>query len=143
VPSIGIRPWIVYGPGRDNGLTASPTLAMAAAAAGEDYRIAFGGRTQLQYAPDTARVFIAAARAATEGAEVFHLGGPVVSLTEVAAAIEDVVPGVSITVDEDTILPFPEEFDGAPLEEALGGIEWTPLREGVSATVERLRAVRA
>ena len=140
VPSIGIRPWIVYGPGRDHGLTASPTLAMAASAAGEDYRITFGGRTQLQYA---ARVFIAAARAATEGARVFHLGGPVVSLTEVAAAIESAVPGVSITVDENTILPFPEEFDGEPLDAALGGIAWTPLEEGVSATVERLRAVRA
>jgi nucleoside-diphosphate-sugar epimerase len=143
VPSIGIRPWIVYGPGRDHGLTASPTLAMAAAAAGEDYRIAFGGRTQMQFAPDTARVFIAAARAATEGARVFHLGGPVSSLTDVAAAIEEAAPGVSVSVDEDTILPFPEEFDGGPLEEALGGIEWTPLRDGVSATVERLRAVRA
>ena len=142
VPSIGIRPWIVYGPGRDNGLTASPTLAMAAAAAGEDYRISFGGRTQLQYAPDAARVFIAAARAATEGARVFHLGGPVVSLIDVAATIEKVVPEVSITVDEDTILPFPENFDGAPLEEALGEIGWTPLEEGVTATVERLRAVR-
>ena len=143
MPSIGIRPWIVYGPGRDHGLTASPTLAMAAAAAGEDYRITFGGRTQLQYAPDTARVFIAAARAATEDARVFHLGGPVVSLTEVGAAIESAVPGVSITVDENTILPFPEEFDGEPLDAALGGIAWTPLEEGVSATVERLRAVRA
>jgi UDP-glucuronate 4-epimerase len=143
VPSIGIRPFVVYGPGRDHGLTASPTLAMAAAAAGEDYRIAFGGRTQMQFAPDTARVFIAAARAATEGARVFHLGGPVSSLVEVAAAIEEAAPGVSIAVDEETILPFPEEFDGAPLVEALGGIEWTPLQEGVSATVERLRAVRA
>jgi nucleoside-diphosphate-sugar epimerase len=143
VPSIGIRPWIVYGPGRDNGLTASPTLAMAAAAAGEDYRIAFGGRTQLQFAPDTARVFTAAARGAREGARVFHLGGPAVSLAEVAAAIEVAAPDVSITVDEDTILPFPEEFDGAPLDVALGGISWTPLEEGVRATVERLRAVRA
>ena len=130
VPSIGIRPYIVYGPGRDNGLTASPTLAMAAAAAGEDYRIAFGGRTQMQFAPDTARVFIAAARAATEDARVFHLGGPAVSLAEVAAAIEEAAPGVSISVDEETILPFPEEFDGAPLDEALGGIEWTPLQDG-------------
>jgi nucleoside-diphosphate-sugar epimerase len=143
VPSIGIRPFIVYGPGRDHGLTASPTLAMAAAAAGEDYRIAFGGRTQMQFAPDTARVFIAAARAATEDARVFHLGGPVSSLMEVAAAIEEAAPAVSIAVDEETILPFPEEFDGARLDEALGGIEWTPLQEGVSATVERLRAVRA
>jgi UDP-glucuronate 4-epimerase len=143
VPSIGIRPFIVYGPGRDNGLTASPTLAMAAAAAGEDYCMTFGGRTQLQYSPDTARVFIAAARAATADARVFHLGGPVVSLAEVASAIEDVEPGVSITVDEETLLPFPEEFDGAPLDAALGGISWTPLADGVSATVERLRAARA
>ena len=45
VPSIGIRPFVVYGPGRDAGLTASPTLAMAAAAAGENAHIAFGGRT--------------------------------------------------------------------------------------------------
>jgi UDP-glucuronate 4-epimerase len=143
VPSIGIRPWIVYGPGRDHGLTASPTLAMAAAARGEDYTIAFGGRTQLQFAPDTARVFVAAARAATEDARVFHLGGPAVALTEVARAIEAAVPGASIAVDEQTILPFPEEFDGAPLDEALGGIRWTPLQEGVAATVERLRAVPA
>jgi UDP-glucuronate 4-epimerase len=143
VPSIGIRPFIVYGPGRDNGLTASPTLAMAAAAVGENYTMTFGGRTQLQYAPDTARVFIAAARAATEDARVFHLGGPVVSLAEVARVIEGVVPGVTITVDEETVLPFPEEFDGAPLEAALGGINWTPLEEGVSATVRRLQAARA
>lgn len=143
VPSIGIRPWIVYGPGRDHGLTASPTLAMAAAAAGEDYRITFGGRTQMQFAPDTARVFIASARAATEGARVFHLGGPAVTMTEVAAAIEEAVPGVSVSVDEETILPFPEEFDGEPLDDALGGISWTPLQEGVRATVARLRAVAA
>jgi nucleoside-diphosphate-sugar epimerase len=142
VPSIGIRPFIVYGPGRDNGLTASPTLAMAAAAAGEDYRITFGGRTQLQFAPDTARAFIASARAATEGARVFHLSGAVVSLAEVAATIEEVAPGVSITVDEETVLPFPPEFDGGPLDDALGGVSWTPLREGVAATVERLRAAR-
>jgi len=143
VPSIGIRPYIVYGPGRDNGLTASPTLAMAAAAAGEDARISFGGRTQLQYAPDTARVFVAAARAASEGARAFHLGGPSVTLAEVASAIEEAAPGVSITVDEETILPFPPEFDGTALDEALGGISWTPLDQGVRETVEQLRAVRA
>ena len=53
------------------------------------------------------------------------------------------MPGVSITVDEDTILPFPEEFDGAPLDEAFGGISWTPLQAGVAATVERLRTAPA
>jgi UDP-glucuronate 4-epimerase len=142
VPSIGIRPFIVYGPGRDAGLTASPSLAMAAAAAGEDFEIAFGGRTQLQFAPDTARVFIAAARAADAGARAFNLGGPASTLADAARAIEASAPGVSISVAEQTILPFPEEFDGAPLEEAVGPIAWTPLAEGVRQTVDRLRAAQ-
>ena len=138
VPSIGIRPFVVYGPGRDAGLTASPTLAMAAAARGEDSTIAFGGRTQLQFAPDTGRVFVAAARAATEGARVFHLGGPAVTLAETATAIEE-ASGTKVAVDEQTLLPFPEEFEGGALDEALGGIRWTPLEEGVRQTIERLR----
>jgi UDP-glucuronate 4-epimerase len=142
VPSIGIRPFIVYGPGRDAGLTASPSLAMAAAAAGEDFEIAFGGRTQLQFAPDAARVFIAAARAATDGARAFNLGGPASTLADAARAIEAAAPGVSISVAEQTILPFPEEFDGAPLEAAIGPIAWTPLADGVRQTVDRLRAAQ-
>jgi nucleoside-diphosphate-sugar epimerase len=139
VASIGIRPFIVYGPGRDNGLTASPSLAMAAAARGEGATISFGGRTQLQLARDTARAFVAAARAAESGARVFHLGGPVVELAEVARAIEAVAPGVRIRVDEETILPFPDEFDGAELERAIGPIRWTPLADGVEQTISRLR----
>ena len=118
---------------------------MAAAARGEGFEIAFGGRTQLQFAPDTARVFVAAARAATEGARVFHLGGPAVTLAETARAIEAAAPGVSIAVDEETILPFPEEFDGTALEEAIGPIAWTPLAEGVgrrSSGCEPRRAER-
>jgi hypothetical protein len=47
---------------------------------------------------------------------------------------------VTIRVDEQTILPFPEEFDGAPLEDAIGPIEWTPLGDGVKRTIDRLRA---
>lgn len=143
VPSIGLRPYIVYGPGRDTGLTASPSLAMAAAARGEDYRIAFGGRSQLQFAPDAARVFVAAARAATEGAPVFNLGGPAVPMADCAAAIEAAAPGVTIACDEEVILPFPEEFDGGPLDQALDPISRTPLEQGVRETVERLRAARA
>jgi UDP-glucuronate 4-epimerase len=139
VASVGIRPFIVYGPGRDSGLTASPSLAMAAAARGEGATIAFGGRTQLQFAPDAARAFVAAARAATEGARVFHLGGPAVTIAETARAIEESA-GVEIGVDESTLLPFPEEFDGRELDGAVGPISWTPLREGVRRTIDRLRA---
>jgi nucleoside-diphosphate-sugar epimerase len=142
VPSIGIRPFIVYGPGRDTGLTASPSLAMASAARGESARIAFGGRTQLQFAADTARAFVAAARAAVDGARVFNLGGAAVSLAETARAIEAAAPGITIDVDVETLLPFPEEFEGEPLEAAMGPLSWTPLAEGLRRTVDRLRAAQ-
>ncbi len=138
VASIGIRPFIVYGPGRDSGLTASPTLAMAAAARGESSQITFGGRTQLHYAPDAARVFVAAARAATQGARVFNLGGPAVAIADAARTIEEAA-NVSCTVDEETLLPFPAEFDNGPLEDVIGPISWTPLAEGVRQTIDRLR----
>jgi nucleoside-diphosphate-sugar epimerase len=59
VSSIGLRPHTVYGPGRDQGLTSAPTLAIEAAARGEPYRIPFGGRMQLHYARDVGAAFVA------------------------------------------------------------------------------------
>ena len=64
IGSIGLRPFIVYGLGRDQGMTSDPTKAMLAAAAGVPFKIKFGGSVLLTYAPDCARVFIASARAA-------------------------------------------------------------------------------
>ena len=141
VGSIGLRPYIVYGPGRDTGLTAGPTLAMEAAAKGLPYTIPFGGRTQLQYAPDVARVFIRACRASAEGARVFNLGGSAVSMPDVVRAIEAAAPEAagSISFGEEP-LPFPPEFEATSLEEALGPMEWTALEQGVRETIGYFRA---
>ena len=59
-----LRPMTVYGAGRDQGLTSSPTTAIAAAVLGMPYTIAFGGRTLYQYAEDVARTLLAASRSA-------------------------------------------------------------------------------
>src|SRR5262245_10813074 len=61
VRSIGLRPYIVYGPGRDQGMTSTPTKAMVAAAVGRAYHISYGGRAVFQHADDAADVFIRAA----------------------------------------------------------------------------------
>src|SRR5918999_5262631 len=45
IPSMGFRPLSVYGPGRDFGLTADPTLAMKSAVLGRPFRIRWGGAT--------------------------------------------------------------------------------------------------
>jgi UDP-glucuronate 4-epimerase len=133
VASVGLRPHVVYGPGRDHGMTAGPTLAMAAAARGEPYEIPFGGRAQFQYAPDVARMFIEAAREAREGACVRNLGGPSEHVADVIAEIEAALPQAAgtITFREDRLLPLPEEM------EAVRPVT-TPLRDGVRETVEVL-----
>ena len=136
VPSIGMRPACVYGPGRDQGLTSSPTLAMLAAARGEGSHISFGGTTLFQYAPDVARALIEATRASVEDALVFDLAGTRAPMRAVVAAIEAAAPEVAgrITFD-DVTLPFPQDLDAeAPLP-----LTWTPLEQGVRETVELFR----
>ncbi len=142
--SVGLRPYVVYGPGRDTGLTAAPTLAMAAAARGEPYRIAFGGSCQMQYAPDAARTFVAAARAAADGAPAFNLGGPASHMSEVVAAIEAAAPAAvgRITFD-DVQLPFPEALEPGALAEVVGYAPSTPLSEGVAETIALFRVAAA
>jgi UDP-glucuronate 4-epimerase len=140
VASIGLRPYIVYGPGRDQGLTSSPTKAMVAAALGKPYHIPYGGRAAYQYADDVARTFIACARAPFQGAEIFNLGGSVATMGEIVAAIEAAAPEVRglITFD-DKPLPFPEAFDAAPLEQVIGALPFTPLAQAVAATIALFR----
>ena len=135
VASIGLRPFVVYGPGRDQGLTAGPTLAMEAAARGEPYRIAFGGRTQLHYAPDVARAFVQAARSEPAGAQTFNLGGEATAIADLVALIEAELPGAEISVD-DAPLPFPDELAKPWFHSPL-----TPLEQGVHETVEAFRSV--
>jgi UDP-glucuronate 4-epimerase len=134
VASIGLRPYIVYGPGRDTGMTAGPTLAIAAAVRGEPYTIGWASRSTLTYAADAARAFIDAARGAREGASVFNIPGSSVHMRDVVAAIRAVIPDAAIDYEE-VALPFPEEF-------ATGGISipLTPLADGVGETVEIFRA---
>jgi nucleoside-diphosphate-sugar epimerase len=140
VPSVGLRPYVVYGPGRDTGVTASPTLAMDAVARGDPYRISYGGRSVFQYAPDAAAAFIGACRNAVEGAPVFNLPGPLAHMSEVVAAIEAAVPEAAGTVEfDDVVLPFPERVETVGLGRLIGSEPVTPLADGVAATIEHFR----
>lgn len=140
IGSVGLRPYVVYGPGRDTGLTADPTVAMEAAARGDGAHIAWGGRCQMQHAREAARVFVAAARAEYDGAAAFNIGGPTSHMRDVVAAIEAAAPDVAgrITFD-DVQLPFPEALDAGGLEKVVGPVERIPLEQGVRETVAHFR----
>ncbi len=138
--STGLRPHSAYGPGRDQGVTSKPTVAMIAAAAGRAYHIDFGGGCQFQYVEDVAAAFISAARSNRPGAEVFSIGGPRIGVDEIVEVIAQVEPASRGRITfGDRVLPFPEAFDGAPLEAALGPQPVTALAEGVERTIATYR----
>ncbi len=96
IASIGFRPFVVYGPGRETGLSAGPTLACRAAALGESYTIELTGTIGLVYVDDVAASFAAAAQASFQGAHVFNLPGEPVAITEIINRIRRIVPGAQL-----------------------------------------------
>lgn len=142
VGSLGLRPYTVYGVGRDQGLTSEPTKAMIAAASGEPFEISFGGRMQFHFASDVARQFIEAADAQHSGAEAFDLGTEPVAVEEVVRLIREARPGSRVSHVEKR-LPFPEGFGGPERERYLPKSTVTPLEQGIRETLDHVEALLA
>ena len=141
VGSVGLRPSVIYGLGRDQGLTSDATKAMLAAAAGVSGHISHGGTVTYQHAQDMAAYFIAAARMESETALVHNVGGPVAGITEVAAMIDAASPGIRTTY-ETTPFPLPSVIDGTGLERIID-VRQRTLENGIAETVDDFRRLLA
>jgi nucleoside-diphosphate-sugar epimerase len=143
VSSIGIRPMTVYGPGRDQGLTSSPTRGILAAVLGHRYEIGFGGNTLFHYVGDVGRALAFAAHTPGGGAHVVNLNGVRAPVSDVVASLEDLVGSSAegITVSS-TVLPFPDDVDTSGLD-IIGPPAVTSLNDGIAATVEFFRDLRS
>ena len=134
IASIGIRPSVVYGPARDQGMSAAPTLAMLAAVLERPYTIPFTGAAGFVHAGEAAAAFIGAAAAVDSEAKVFNLNGEKKTVEETAAMILARHPRAKITCEGES-LPFPSDADDAPLREGIGEY-WRPsFAEGVESTL--------
>jgi nucleoside-diphosphate-sugar epimerase len=142
--STGLRPFFVYGPGRDQGISSLPTKAMLAAAAGRPYEITFDGYATFQHAEDCARAFLIAARSGLDGAQVFNLGGTKASMSEVVAAIEAAAPEAKGTITvSGSQMPFPTDIDDSAVNATLGPLTWRPFAQGVKNTIDDFKAAIA
>lgn len=139
ISSTALRPYTVFGLGRDQGLTSEPTKAMQAAANGEDYHISFGGNMQFHFASDVAKQLIDAVDNPLDGAYAFHMSTDSLPVQTVADIIMKIVPDSTVTVGE-TILPFPEGFDASKLKATFDTVYETPLEEAISATIKGFQA---
>ncbi|HEV7810759.1 MAG TPA: NAD(P)-dependent oxidoreductase, partial [Candidatus Limnocylindrales bacterium] len=141
IASVGLRPMTVYGAGRDQGMTSSPTVAIAAAVLGVPFRISFGGSTLFQYAQDVAATLILASRSPADGAHVFNLGGSPVPITDWIEAIDAAVPGArDLLTFEPAPLPFPPDIQHDRLAR-LGAVPVTPYADAIAATAGIFRSL--
>lgn len=141
ISSVGIRPQVAYGPEREIGLTAGPSLAARAAARGESFCIGYTGRVGYDYVEDVARAFVRAALDTPQGAHVVDLPGAIADTTEVVDAILSAVPQAKdlITVQGP---PIPAHAPPKPhfISELFPDWKTTPLHEGIRRTVDYYRA---
>ncbi len=140
IASVGFRPLVVYGPGRETGLTAGPSLACKAAASGSDYTIPFSGRSDFVYVEDVADAFAEIAKADLAGADVFNIAGEIMDTVTLAREIEAAAPGVTIRI-EGPVLPVAADVPAGALREVYPAIPRTGVSEGVRRTVEHSRQV--
>jgi nucleoside-diphosphate-sugar epimerase len=142
--SIGLRPWTVYGVGRDFGMTSEPTKAIKCLALGRPYHISYGGRQDLQFTDDVAKIFIRCLEAPYQGAKSFNLRGHVVDLPDLHRALCDVVPSAAKLVTHgDRQLPIAFDLSDDALQRELGPMPGTALRDGIKLAFERFRELQA
>lgn len=141
IPSLGLRPHIVYGVGRDDGETSAITRAMRAAATGETYTIPFNTRSCFQYAGEVADIFRRCSEARWSGALLSDLTTEVNSTTELLDAILSEVPDAAVTLADDPRVSPTDGFDDEPLKRVIGAWPHTSLVEGVRQTITRFRSL--
>jgi len=135
IPSVGIRPWAVYGVGRDLGISSGPTKAIKAAVLRRPYTIGFTGTIDLQYVRDTARVFIRCAERDIAGAQAYTPRGSVVRVEEFIQTLERLLPEAQGLIKaQGKKLPIAPDLDDSALRHDLGEDLYTPLEEGIKET---------
>jgi nucleoside-diphosphate-sugar epimerase len=141
IASVGIRPQVAYGPERDTGLTAGPSLAARAAARGGDYCISYTGRAGYDYVEDVARAFVRSALETPPGAHVVDLPGEVADMGQIIAAIAAAAPDAAPKLSaEGPLIPFHAPPNPHFISFLFPDWKTTPLIEGFRRTVEFYRA---
>jgi nucleoside-diphosphate-sugar epimerase len=142
VHSVGLRPGIVYGVGRDQGLTSKTTVAILAAAAGRPYDIPFRGPVSWLHAGEAASAFLTAVAKPRDRAVVLDINGIASTVEDSVALLKRIAPSAAITVSGSP-LPFPMDLSDAPVRDYLGDYGHVPLEAGIAGTLRDFRDLLA
>jgi len=134
-------PGVVYGVGRDQGLT-SKTATTILAAVGKPYAVPFRGAVSALHAGEVASAFIRAVAQGRGETVVFDLNGRAISVAEWLEILRVIAPGRD-SVDGRRELPFPADLSDAPALSYVGDYGPVPLADGIRATYDAFRQLLA
>ena len=138
--SVGIRPGVVYGVGRDQGMTSKTTVAILAAAAHKPYTVPFSGDVSWLFAGEVASAFIRSVAQLRTGAPVFDLNGQYASVEQGMSVLKALVPDANIKITGEP-LAFPMNHSDEPLRAFIGDYGQMPLEAGIKATYESFQSL--
>ncbi len=144
VATLSLRPGVLYGPGRDAGLTSSPTTAMKCVALGLPFEIPFRSRQDYLYAPDVGGAFGNALLEPFEGHGVFTLPSFTLKTDEIVEALRlasnelGLSDQFKITVGGDEV-PFICELDYEPFTSTFPKTPHTPLADALRESLSVFR----
>ena len=134
ISSVGLRPFVIYGPGREIGGTAGVTLACKAAKQNLEYTVGFSGKAGFVYVEDVTNLVERLIDKAPVGAITMNINGITTSVENFVSIIKKNIPDANV------------KFSGKPLsvvEEILGGepsktfkdFKYTSLDNGINKTI--------
>lgn len=138
IASIGFRPFVVYGPGREKGLSAGPSFACRAAARGEPYVMPFSGQTNFIYVEDCAAAYEQALFIEPDKAEMFNLTGQTETVENFLEEVRSQVPTADLQVSG-TPLPFAADLAPDGFDTFFPGLQPTSLSDGIASTISFYR----
>jgi nucleoside-diphosphate-sugar epimerase len=140
VHSVGLRPGVVYGVGRDQGMTSKTTIAILAAAANTPYTVPFRGPVSWLHAGEVAAAFIRALYNDRGLATLFDIFGVATTVEDSLGLLKRVAPGAQVSWSGDA-LPFPMNLSDEPVRAYLGNYGAVPLEAGIKSTYEAFRVL--
>ena len=134
ISSVGLRPFVIYGPGREIGGTAGVTLACKAAKQNLKYTVGFSGKAGFVYVEDVTNLVERLIDKSPVGALTINVNGITASVEDFISIIKKNIPDAKVTLNGKPISVVEEILGGEP-SKIFKDFKYTSLDYGINKTI--------
>ena len=134
ISSVGLRPFVIYGPGREIGGTAGVTLACKAAKQNLKYTVGFSGKAGFVYVEDVTNLVERLIDKSPVGALTINVNGITASVEDFLSIIKKNIPDAKITLNGKPISVVEEILGGEP-SKIFKDFKYTSLDYGINLSL--------